>query len=264
MNEVGPGLDARYGEDLAVVSHRPVFDLPKRSQYMARHMANDKKPYVEYYDYLAKLVRDWGILDFINDPGAGVNEYVKRRRLMPEIAMLGRIARVATEKPVTIPQQYDWYPIPTLIYKNQGIGKDWLIDKETGDVLVYALENTNINPLEDPKCKNMPRETMSETIRQRTVYINFPEGATGIGRLELGPGCAIALPLCADPWLPRKSMPCNPEGTGAPSTRLVAYDPTNPKHNRALRGEVGVGTDARLFVFPDEDDEKVETNVKKG
>jgi len=227
----------------------PIFDIVEVSDWAARTSLTPGL-FKKYYDYVHDLVEKWGIPKMIHSPGAGLAEYYKRRRPMPEISQLGVIARKLAEYEIKgVPEALNWYPLPTLAYRGMGVGKDWLVERETGAVLVYALENTNISPLTDPKCKNMNREALTEAIKQRTVKINFPEGATGCGRLELAPGCALAFPLCADPWLPRKPMP---DESGKPATRLVQYDPTNIRHNTRMRGLDGVGTDARRYVYDDE------------
>lgn len=251
----GLGLDARFGVEFAD-SRKPLFTNPPKSQYEARPCANDKKPYKEYHDYLAGLIKDWKLMDLIDTPGAAVQQYTMKRRIMADISAIGQLVRITTEKPVKIPLEYDWYPIPTMIFKNQGVGKDWLVEREMGDVLAYAIENTNIHPFDDPKCKGLNKEALTEAIRQRTVVINFSEvsGAAGAGRLELEPGCALALPLCADPYLPRKAMPDNAQH---PATRLVPYDPTNLKHNKSLRPDFGIGTDVRTFIEPESEVEDV-------
>jgi len=229
---------------------KPSFHIEEKSNYAARSHKNPAA-YKRYFDYLASLVEKFGIHGMINKPGAGTAEYYQRRRMMPEIARLGNLAKATTEDPtLSIPEDLKWYPVPTHIYRNLGVNKDWLIEKEMGDVVVYALENTNIHPSKDPKCKNMNREALEEALRQRTVTTRFEEGATGVYRLELAPGCVIVFPLCADPWLPRRALP---DANGNPATRLVKYDPEDPKHNVNLRGEIGVGTDARMYVFPEDE-----------
>lgn len=231
---------------------KPNFHIAERSDYAARSHKNPAA-YKRYFDHLAGLVRQWGITDMISTPGAGVIEYHRRRRIMPEIARIAKVAKFCADDPRglesnVIPADLRWYPIPCYIYRGQGAGnKDWLIDKEMGDVIVYALENTNIHPSKDPKCKAMNREALEEALKQRTVMTRFEEGATGVYRLQLAPGCAVVFPLCADPWLPRLPLP---DQNDNPATRLVPYDPTNPMHNVNLRGEPGVGTDARLYVYP--------------
>jgi len=222
-------------------------ELPPKSVYEARLCPNPHKPYKEYHDYLAQLVQDFGLLDLIDKPGAAMEKYTGTRRKMGDLSAIAAVAKVSTSKAIKIPEKYDWYPLPTLIYMNQGVGKDWLVERETGDVLVYALENTNVHPMNDPRCRNMSVDSLKEQMRQRTAEINFLEvsGAVGIGRLALEPGCAVTFPLCADPYLPRKAMPDN---ANKPATKLVAYNPKDPKHNRVLRGAQGVGTDVRGFI----------------
>ena len=71
MTEIN--IEAIINDDFATSLTAPR-ELPPQSVYASRQCANPRKPYKEYFDYLAKLVQDWKLLDLIEKPGAAIEE----------------------------------------------------------------------------------------------------------------------------------------------------------------------------------------------
>jgi len=236
-------------------------NLPSESfsDYMARQYA---MPFKGYFDYLARLVDKWKLFDLLNKPGEAVSEYIKRRRTMQDLVEIAQWCRGASENyNIEIPERLQWYPCTTYINKGQGVSRDYLAERETQDVLVYVLENTNRPPQEEPKFKNANKETIAEEIVNRSVEVHSPSGEIGFGRLILAPGCVVALPLCADPWLPRVPLP---DAKGRPCTRVGKYDPTDPCHNVRLRGRPGIGVDVTQYIYAEDIRNESDRNTSTG
>lgn len=222
-----------------------------RLNYATKEFLGDKRQYVRD---IIERINEWDLWSLIDKPGEMKQQYRMRRRTMFEMDELEILAKKSSAGALpknalgekVIPTQFVNYPLPGTIFFKQGVNRDWLIDRELRDVFVFALENTNVDPSTEKKHAVKDEKQMDKLYADRSVEVDM-EGGTGISNLKLGPGCAVAIPFCGDDSTPRGSMP---DMKGNSCTRLVRFDPANPKHNRRLRA-TGPHQRATNYLLPD-------------
>ena len=209
----------------------------------------------KYYDDIIERVELWGLWKYFDEPGRMTSEYRRLRRDEPIMDLIERYAVLSTMGNLpkdqftgryNIPEEIAHYPLPGGIFYKQGINRDWLIGRELTDVFMYVIENTNKDPIDEVENAVRDKELVKELRKSRTGVVDIGHG-TGIGRLHLGPGRAVAVQFCADRWLPRGAMR---DESGNPCTRTLRFDPNDAKHNRRLR-KSGPYQSAADYLLPD-------------
>lgn len=201
---------------------------------------------IKYQEEILKRIEDWGLWEFVDQPGKMVEKYRTKRRTEIRDSGLERLAQKASSDGLpknevgipTKPPPFEHYPLPSFIRFKHGVDADWLVDRELEDVYVFFLEHELDDPKNDKRHKNKTAEQIKELRELDAHQINL-DATTGMSQLTLEPGCGVPIPFCGDAKAPRS----------LPGTRLVKYDHTNPKHNRELRN-TGRFIDADAYLEP--------------
>ena len=204
-----------------------------------------------HQDMIRKVLDDHDLWSHMGKPGRMATEYRNIRKadpLMPELIKLVKLSvRGKLPRPwepafreLVVDEELRTWPFPGPIMKGAGIeNSDWIIDQEMKEVWAYALENTNASPY-DPESPLFEKlKGLSDIEQQRLVAklkVKLYRGDKK-NKIILPPSCAIRFTLFDDPEIPRDY----------PNTRLVRYDPANPKHNPELRTD-GVYADMHAYV----------------
>jgi hypothetical protein len=245
--------------DGKLIRERPQF-WSGREHYLPVH----ERAILEYQKAIYKRVEEWGLWEFFDIPGKMADEYRRRRKQDDDIQPLVQATQAlvdSVENAEIIARNIlndlgysPYYPLVGSIMKGHRIDADFLITQELGEIAMFALENTAIDPINDKACKDLTPEAKDEVRKSRSVYVEM-HPSTGIGKLRMEPECAVPIRFCGDAHAPRSF----------PGTKLVPYDHTNWKHNAHLRGRKDY-RDADAFLNPrkEVDDAKPEATAEVG